>query len=85
VVFANSTCYSDTFLEQMCDMALSLKKGAFVISFTKQLPSPDFEVLEYELHDMSWGGATVYIMQKITNPHLPNPERSADEEEHEED
>lgn len=79
VVFANSTCYSDTFLEQICDMALALKKGAFVITFTKQLPSTDFEVLEYELHDMSWGAATVYIMQKITNPHLPDHHKEQSE------
>jgi hypothetical protein len=46
-----------------------LKKGAFVISLTKRVPSPDLTVLEHELHTMSWGEATVYIMQKTTDPH----------------
>ena len=71
VVFANSTCYSDTFMDQISDMALGLKQGAFVITFTKQLPSTDFKVLEYQMYEMSWGGATVYIMQKTTPPRGP--------------
>jgi len=45
-----------------------LKKGAFFISFTKRLPAADFVVLEYELHQQSWGASTVYIMQKNTDP-----------------
>jgi hypothetical protein len=43
-----------------------MKKGSFFITLTKRLPIHDFEVLEYELHEMSWGGATVYIHQKST-------------------
>ncbi len=72
VVFANSTCYSDTFMEEIADIALGMKEGSFFISFTKQLPhSQDFTVLEFEMHDQSWGGATVYLMQKITPPRRP--------------
>ena len=71
VVFANSTCYSDQFMEKISDLAMQLKKGAFIITFTKQLPSvEDFQVLEYNMYDMSWGGATIYIHQKITPSHM---------------
>ena len=44
-----------------------LKLGTFVITLTKRLPSRDFEICEYEMHEMSWGTATVYIQQKITD------------------
>lgn len=43
-----------------------LRKGSFVITLTKRLPSRDFEICEYEMHEMSWGTATVYIQQKVT-------------------
>lgn len=41
--------------------------GAFVISLTKRIPSSDFKVLEYEMYRMSWGEATIFIHQKITD------------------
>ena len=49
-----------------------MRKGSFFISFTKRLLSPDFTVLEYELHNQSWGASTVYIMQKNTDPRNPD-------------
>ena len=49
-----------------------MKKGTFFVTLTKRLPSQDFVVLEYEMHQMSWGGATVYIHQKITDPRESN-------------
>ena len=44
-----------------------MKKGSFFISLTKRLPSNEFQVLEYEMYRMSWGEATVFIMQKLTD------------------
>lgn len=44
-----------------------MKKGSFIVTLTKRLNSSDFQLLEYELHEMSWGGATVYIHQKTTD------------------
>jgi len=68
VVFANSTCFDDRLMAKVADKAAALKKGAFFITLTKRLPSSHFEVLENELYQMSWGGATVYIQQKTTDP-----------------
>ena len=39
--------------------------GTFGITFTKRLPSKKYEVLESEVHQMSWGSATVFIHKKI--------------------
>eukprot|EP00968_Pinguiococcus_pyrenoidosus_P023650 scaffold3928_cov257-Pinguiococcus_pyrenoidosus.AAC.13 len=38
------------------------------------------QVLESEVHQMSWGGATVYIQQKITDRKAEDPEALEDDE-----
>lgn len=58
-----------------------MKKGSFFITITKRLPCSDFTVLEFELQRMSWGEATVFIMQKTTDPREVNEN---DEEEDQE-
>lgn len=47
-----------------------MKKGSFFITLTKRLPCADFSVLEFELYKMSWGEATIFIMQKNTDPRM---------------
>ena len=54
-----------------------MRKGSFFITSTNRLPIQDFEVLEYGMYPMSWGDATIYIMQKATDPRVM---RSADED-----
>jgi len=59
---------------------VELKKGTFVITITKRMTSAlDFTVIEHEMHPMSWGQATVYIQQKITEPHKAKDVDSDDE------
>lgn len=65
VVFANSTCFDDNLMKRMAASCASLKKGAFIITFTKKLNGPEFDVVDQDLHVMSWGGATVYIQRKV--------------------
>ena len=43
-----------------------MKKGSFFITLTRRLPSSEFQLLEYEMYRMSWGEATVFILQKTT-------------------
>lgn len=68
VVFVNSTCFDEALMMGIANIANGMKKGSFFISLTKRLPSPDFVVLEYEMYKMSWGEATIFIMQKVTDP-----------------
>jgi len=63
--FANSTCFDSKLMQQLAQAAQKMKKGSFFITFTKELPSTAWKVLESERHNMSWGQATVYIQQKI--------------------
>ena len=48
-----------------CSLA-GMKKGSFFISLTRRLPSSEFQLLEYDMYRMSWGEATVFILQKTT-------------------
>lgn len=68
VVFVNSTCYDEPLMSKIADLAVGMKKGSFFITLTKRLPCTDFVILEYELYRMSWGEATIFIMQKTTDP-----------------
>ena len=60
-----------------------MRKGTFLITVTKRIPSAqDFVVLEHEMHLMSWGSATIYIQQKTTEPHkAKKTDEDSDEEE----
>jgi len=68
LVFANSTCFDDALMNSVAVAAQSLRKGAIFITFTRRLPSANFGLLEYKIYKMSWGGATVFIHQKLTDP-----------------
>lgn len=56
------------FLSELISLlsAVSMRMGTFVVTLTKRLPSQDFQICDYEMHEMSWGTATVYIQQKIS-------------------
>jgi SAM-dependent methyltransferase len=68
VVFCNSTCFDDKIMDKLALIANGMKKGSFFITLTRRLPTNDFVVLEHELHRMSWGDATIFIHQKISEP-----------------
>jgi SAM-dependent methyltransferase len=66
VWFANSTCFDDALMAQLAKTAEGCKVGSFAITFTKKIPSAQWQVLESELEVMSWGHATVHIHRKIS-------------------
>ena len=45
-IFANSTCYDDTIMEQLARKA-AVEKGTIFITLTKKVPSKEFQVLEH--------------------------------------
>ena len=67
LVFANSTCFSNELMTKMSKKADTLKKGTFLITFTKCLPdlSSDWKIREPFKKEMSWGIATVFVHRKI--------------------
>eukprot|EP00943_MAST-04B_sp_MAST-4B-sp1_P005867 g5867.t1 len=71
-VFANSTCFDDNLMKRLAEKADACPIGTFFITFTRKLPSDNWEVLEHESHPMSWGHATNVIIREgyiyICNP-----------------
>lgn len=61
-----------------------MRKGTFFITVSRRLISPEFVVLEYELMKTSWGEATIFIHQKITEKHsgraLANASKAVNED-----
>ena len=47
-----------------------MKRGSFFISLTRRLPIGDFEVVECNMYPMSWGDASIFIMQKVTESNI---------------
>ena len=72
VVFTNSTCFDDKTFRKLADIAVGMKKGSFFITFSERLPVADFTVVDVTIMMQSWGYAKVYIMQKNTDPRLPD-------------
>mmetsp|Transcript_16603 Transcript_16603/g.27706 ORF Transcript_16603/g.27706 Transcript_16603/m.27706 type:complete len:323 (+) Transcript_16603:31-999(+) len=66
IVFANSTCFEDTLMRQLGDIAgEKMKVGSRFISLTKQLPSSKFKLLDRRQYVMSWGEATCFTMLRL--------------------
>ena len=75
-VLANSTCFEMALMTKICEKTALMKKGSWMVTLTKKLPSSDpFVVRDDEKRDwecllsikrqMSWGLATVHIHRKI--------------------
>lgn len=64
LAFVNSTCFDEKMMETVAEHANKMQTGSFLISFTRRLPSEEWQLLEYERHIMSWGDATVFIHQR---------------------
>ena len=65
IVFANSTCFDATLMEDMARIAERMKPGSRFITLTKQLPSSSFQLLDRRQYVMSWGEATSFIHIKL--------------------
>ena len=63
-VFTNSTCFTSQLMRELAELSLELKPGALWVSFTRELPSEEWELLLSEQLAMSWGPATIYIQRR---------------------
>ena len=61
--FANSTCFSLDMMRQIAD--LPIPTGSIALTLTKNLPGPQWLILESFRKNMSWGEATVYIHRRV--------------------
>lgn len=69
-IFANSTNFDRDLMCRLSELASALKPAAIVVTFTKPLINPLFEILEEVRSKMSWGRATVYIQRRLLNDRM---------------
>ena len=72
VIFANSTNFGPALMQAISEQAASLKPGTIVVTFTKPIISPRFEMLEEFRSKMSWGRATIYIQRRLCGDYSPS-------------
>ena len=65
IVFINSTCFNRSLMVDLSVQAKALAPGALVVTTTKRLVGPAFDLVEELQMEESWGDATVYIQQRI--------------------
>jgi len=53
----NSTCYSPALMESLSRQAERLQPATIVVSLTKALKSPQFQLLSKKKYQMSWSGS----------------------------
>lgn len=62
IVFANSTCYDQTLINEISSLATNMRTGAFFITLSRPLTvSSGFVVVEERRYDMSWGMADYFL------------------------
>ena len=64
IIFAHSTCFHDEFMDHLQRRFLHLKKGARIITVTKNLTLPILDYIKTEVHRLSWGNSTIHYYQK---------------------
>lgn len=65
LIFMNSTCFQDDLMEGLENTLLKMKPGAQIISLSKSLKGPAFEVRKRRMAEFSWGEATVFFQRKL--------------------
>lgn len=64
VVFANSTCFSDSLMHAISVQSKQLKEGAYIAVLTKPLRARHLKRITSFRHQASWGPATIHIYRR---------------------
>lgn len=65
VIFTHATCFSSIVWDALVAKFRTLKPGTRIISVTKRLEGPEFELIQDASQLFTWGTATVTIYRKI--------------------
>jgi SAM-dependent methyltransferase len=64
IVFSHCTCFDDILMNRLATKLETLKPGSRVITVTKNLTSPEFELLGSMPVTMAWGQATAWMHRR---------------------
>lgn len=65
IIFAHSTCFDENLMSGLERKLDEVKKGARVITVTKDLSSPSFRIVKRREYNMNWGTSTVHTHIRI--------------------
>lgn len=65
VFWVNSTCFQEDIILALDQKLMDLKPGAQIITLSKTLKSPCYEIYKHQLYDFSWGQATAFFHRKL--------------------
>lgn len=66
LIFMNATCFTDDLLEALEQRLNGMKVGSQVITTSKSLRSPQFQMYHQQAYDFSWGIGTEFYHRKIS-------------------
>jgi hypothetical protein len=66
LVFANSTCFDDALMDSIAEQGIKLRDGTLIVTFTKPLTSPYYQLLYAEQHLQSWGQVSTNRQSALT-------------------
>lgn len=66
LVFMNSTCFQEELMDALELNLNFMKPGAQVISLSKSLRSPKFQMYRQQMYEFTWGQATAFYHRKIS-------------------
>jgi len=72
LAFANSTCFPADLMMKLSVKSQLMKPGSRFITFTASLDSPYWRVIYKERMNMSWGMATVFIHERLSEEDVRN-------------
>ncbi|GMH48602.1 hypothetical protein TrVE_jg14474 [Triparma verrucosa] len=65
IVFMNSTCFNRSLMIDLSAKGKALAPGTIVVTTTKRMVGPAFDLVEELQMEESWGDATVYIQKRV--------------------
>lgn len=64
VGFACSTCFDRDLMSKLAKLAEKMPSGSFFITSCETLDSPEWEIVDQEIQQMSWGPAVLFIHKR---------------------
>jgi hypothetical protein len=65
IVFMNSTCFNNSLMLDLSMKGKALAPGTIVVTTTRKMIGPAFDMVEELTMQESWGDATVYIHKRV--------------------
>lgn len=65
IIFMNSTCFQEDLMLALDEKLQEVKPGTQIISLSKTLKSPCYEMYRHQMYEFSWKEATVFFHRKL--------------------